>query len=375
MLPLHHLLTLPPVLPVRFPVAPAPHRRISSSPLPPRSHGHLKSSGSCAGLLPRGSPLLWQLLNTSQHRSYATGASETKDKVKEEEAEGAGAGEGKKLKEQTEASRPETVATEEKLEPIPKSDENAYTEIASAEVPEEVKEEKPLKPLSPYRTVEDPRRLIEDLEKDLVFPVKIVGSRKPNTSRFWAWDLNISKVFFDTRNPYLYLTFEDVNGKQLGPVRYNSRLYGRGLRPEVALRLQFGGFKGLQDFEFNSIPKRLDVEGFDGGFSAGFLSSLNYSRLKIAETDNNKEIGLVPEKDQTVKITYWGIAFPTAFGYMKVKEGYFEAEPYVTSIGVHPILERVLTFILVCVLVFGFIAATIPLVGLLGYGEIFQQVF
>lgn len=48
----------------------------------------------------------------------------------------------------------------------------------------------------------------------------------------------------------------------MGPVRYNSRLRGKGLKVEVGARLQFGHIKGLEELRFSGgVPRRFDVTG------------------------------------------------------------------------------------------------------------------
>lgn len=198
--------------------------------------------------------------------------------------------------------------------------------------------------------VQTPPEKIEDLQKSLAFPIKIIGTRKPKENWFWAWDGNCSWIFADRLNPYLYLTFQDKEGRVVGPIRYHSELNGVGLKLEWALRAQFGRLSGYEAVEFDSIPLKFTIEkGFDGVFGAFF--AFNYSRVRF--------------KDQfsPVLLQYFGYSTIGGYGGVSLKSGLFEAEEVTTNTGMPPKAERISLAILGLIFVVGLALATGPYIS------------
>jgi hypothetical protein len=125
-------------------------------------------------------------------------------------------------------------------------------------------------------------RLIE-VEKDIKFPIKIIGTTVSNRSYFCSSNSFVA-LLLDRQNPYLYLTFQDQNGKIIGPVRYNSKLTGWGVTLGVGLRFQYGLIRGeYSRIFFNEIPRRFDVEGSSIGVTLSFFTGLVSTQLKVKD--------------------------------------------------------------------------------------------
>lgn len=141
------------------------------------------------------------------------------------------------------------------------------------------------------KTYLHPPEKLQDLQLKIAYPIKIVGvysfvklpmvsnsdkslgTRKPREKWFWAWDANLSYLFYDRINPYLYLTYQDKNGQIIGPIRYrvlcllmpdssryHSELRGFGVKLECAFRAQFGRLSGFDNIEFHELPTKFEIE-------------------------------------------------------------------------------------------------------------------
>ena len=97
---------------------------------------------------------------------------------------------------------------------------------------------------------------VEEIEGKLIYPVKIIGTRKPFQFWFFEWDLNAAFIR-DFLNPRLYLTFQDSKGTIVGPVAYNARFISWGPKIEFGMRNRIGYLGALKGLSLESIPKRL----------------------------------------------------------------------------------------------------------------------
>jgi hypothetical protein len=109
---------------------------------------------------------------------------------------------------------------------------------------------------------------VEEIEAKLVYPVKIIGTRKPFQFWFYEWDLNVALIR-DFLNPRLYLTFQDSNGTIVGPVAYNASFISWGAKIEFGVRNRIGYLGALKGISLESIPKRLDM-GFGWDFGGEY---------------------------------------------------------------------------------------------------------
>jgi len=221
---------------------------------------------------------------------------------------------------------------------------------------------KDVKALSKYWSYQLPQTEIALLEKEMKFPVRIVGTRKADKTLFWTWDAFLSLFVRDKLHPYLFLTFEDKEGKRLGPVCYNSELIGWGLKIGAGLRIQVCSLSGsLQNIYFQEIPKQLNVQGFDLSFYVpGAAGGVQWTKLTFDGFPN-------------VKLHYIGTSFLGADGYVKIKKGRFEAEPYICSIGLPPKLEMLAKIFLYFCFAFGLLAAIGPILYTLGYFDAMKE--
>jgi len=212
---------------------------------------------------------------------------------------------------------------------------------------------------------------LDELEKTVKFPITIIGTRKPNSFNFWAWDSNLSGICFDTLNPYLFLTFKDATGKIIGPVRYNSRLRSWGIKLEFSLfRVQFGNLRlGTNSVTYNTIPRELHVfSGWDNIIPSAGVASISYTPLTIPPS-GKKEDTKTTDQDkiaEMMKLTYFSM---TQFGAgsTKITNGFFEAEPEIVSAGLSNWAEKLGIGVLLLIGILWGCGMILPTLHMLGY--------
>jgi len=161
---------------------------------------------------------------------------------------------------------------------------------------------------------EDMNSSIEEIEKTLHYPVRIIGTRKPWSHKFFSWDFNFA-FFRDFLNPDIFITFMDAEGKVVGPVAYRGRLNSYGPKFELGFRLRRGNIRELMEREFNRIPTKIYVSrGLDFGLSFVGIG-FSFTFLEIPDSS------YFP-----ARASFVGVG--NAFGISRVKAGYFERLPY-----------------------------------------------
>jgi len=176
------------------------------------------------------------------------------------------------------------------------------------------------------QTVKTQKIKLSDAEKNIIFPIRIIGTKKPWNPFFYSVDSFVS-LMVDRQHPYLYLTFEDKNGAILGPVRYNSKLTGFGVIAGLGLNFQMGAIRGdYKRVYFNEIPKRIDVKGGNLAFSTTLCTGFHSTRLTMKDVEQ-------------LQFRYFGTSLLSALGYAKIPYGFFEAEPYLYN-KVNPMKEK-----------------------------------
>eukprot|EP01129_Flabellula_baltica_P000720 TRINITY_DN10683_c0_g1_i1.p1 TRINITY_DN10683_c0_g1~~TRINITY_DN10683_c0_g1_i1.p1 ORF type:complete len:270 (+),score=62.89 TRINITY_DN10683_c0_g1_i1:179-988(+) len=186
----------------------------------------------------------------------------------------------------------------------------------------------------------DDSTTVKDLEQYIDFPVRVIGTRKPNKLLFWAWDLNLS-LFRDILNPNLYLTFRDSTGKIIGPIKYTSQIKSYGIKPEAGIRFQFGRLsKEIMHYEFEKIPTDLDVaKGFDATLP-GAPVTFSFSNFRLDDL-------------KYARLNYFGVTF-ASFGYTHVTSGKFERNEKIDDRGFKPPFEYLFLFFLTILVALAF---------------------
>jgi len=119
-----------------------------------------------------------------------------------------------------------------------------------------------------------------------VGPFKVVGTQKPKSMRFFSWNLNVS-AFRDILSPTMLLTFEDTQGKIVGPICYRANIVTWGLKVEVGPRFGVCWFSAPEcgHIFFDSIPMTFDViSGYDGGLAVCGVGGI-FSRYKLSSPE------------------------------------------------------------------------------------------
>eukprot|EP01126_Amoeba_proteus_P055087 TRINITY_DN6812_c0_g1_i15.p1 TRINITY_DN6812_c0_g1~~TRINITY_DN6812_c0_g1_i15.p1 ORF type:complete len:303 (-),score=50.24 TRINITY_DN6812_c0_g1_i15:594-1502(-) len=136
---------------------------------------------------------------------------------------------------------------------------------------------------------------LAELRKEIKYPIKIIGTRKPGERWFWAWDANFG-FFFGNSNPFLYLTFQDKEGKIFGPIRYHTEMKTWGPKIELSFRMQYGRLSTYDQVDLYSLPEKIRVmKGFE--VALGGLIFPVYSRILFSVEEHS-----FPVKDEQLNL-------------------------------------------------------------------------
>jgi len=127
-------------------------------------------------------------------------------------------------------------------------------------------------------------------EEECVAPFKVIGLRSVKSTAFVSYDWNPftwnilpvgSKI-----SPKLYVTFEDAQGKVVGPVCYEGQVPMQGVKFEFGPRVGLTWVKTLPKTDFDYIPTEFKVRAaFDAAFAIGGFGPIYSHYLLFTEED------------------------------------------------------------------------------------------
>eukprot|EP01130_Rhizamoeba_saxonica_P004261 TRINITY_DN1746_c0_g1_i2.p1 TRINITY_DN1746_c0_g1~~TRINITY_DN1746_c0_g1_i2.p1 ORF type:complete len:260 (-),score=35.22 TRINITY_DN1746_c0_g1_i2:52-831(-) len=187
---------------------------------------------------------------------------------------------------------------------------------------------------------------------DISYPIRIIGTRKPGRYFFWAWDGNVGLIK-DKLNNNLWLTFQDSNGKTIGPIAYDGQLHSLGPKADISLRLPQVGLlnKECKDHEFHSIPQSIAVSGYD--MVLPYPISVVFSPQRINLEDKELKLKFVGMGSYLIGITKF------------TSQAHYSRNPYVASSGWGLGLDIVATvyFVLTSAILFSGILTALGYIG------------
>ena len=136
-----------------------------------------------------------------------------------------------------------------------------------------------------------PRKVSPDLyvgEQQCVPPFKIIGMRNPKHLSFVAWGVVSSPFRRRTAATRFYLTFQDGEGKVVGPVCYHGDIRMYALKVEIGPRIGLTFLSKLPETEFDYIPTEFRIKsGLDVACAALWCGGI-FTQFHLSTDDDPK---------------------------------------------------------------------------------------